>query len=127
MLSVTEYNYIKLLYDKYKKSNEYIKGLMEKDEWDSVEYAVSDKNELIKQIMQFEKVHKENIKLNPELTKLRNQLVAMEKSNIELLKTLKEQAQNEFDSVSKAKKVLNKYEPEASDGISTIDITDEDE
>lgn len=124
MLSITEYEYIKLLYDKYKKSNDYIRDLMQKDEWDSVEYAVDDKNETMKLILQFEKVHKDNIKLNPELTKIRKQLIEMEKSNIELLKTLKEEAKNELDSVSKAKKVLNKYEPDASEGVSTINITD---
>ena len=124
MLSITEYEYIKLLYDKYKKSNDYIRDLMQKDEWDSVEYAVDDKNETMKLILQFEKVHKDNIKLNPELTKIRKILIEMEKSNIELLKTLKEEAKNELDSVSKAKKVLNKYEPDASEGVSTINITD---
>ena len=82
MLSITEYEYIKLLYDKYKKSNDYIRDLMQKDEWDSVVYAVDDKNETMKLILQFEKVHKDNIKLNPELTKIRKQLIEMEKSNI---------------------------------------------
>jgi hypothetical protein len=127
MLSITEYNYIKLLYDKLQKSVDYIKNLMENNEWDSVEYAVSDKENLIKQIVQFEKVHIEKIKLNSELMKIRNNLVKLEKENIALVKKMQEDLKKEISSTIKAKKVLNTYEPDSSMSLSTIDISDVDE
>ncbi len=126
MLSITEYNYIKLLYDKFLKTNKYINELMLNNEWDSVDFAVQDKEALIKQIMQFEKVHLQNIKENAELLKIRLNLVDLEKHNIELLKTMQEELKKEFSSVNKSKKVLHTYEPALSRGLSTINISDDD-
>ncbi len=126
MLSITEYNYIKLLYDKFLKTNKYINELMLNNEWDSVDFAVKDKDALIKQIMQFEKVHLQNIKENKELLKIRLNLIDLEKRNIELLKTMQEELKKEFSSVNKSKKVLHTYEPMLSAGFSTINISDDE-
>ena len=126
MLSITEYNYIKLLYDKFLKTNKYINELMLNNEWDSVDFAVKDKDTLIKQIMQFEKVHLQNIKENKELLKIRLNLIDLEKRNIELLKTMQEELKKEFSSVNKSKKVLHTYEPMLSAGFSTINISDDE-
>ena len=96
------------------------------NEWDSVDFAVKDKDALIKQIMQFEKVHLQNIKENKELLKIRLNLIDLEKRNIELLKTMQEELKKEFSSVNKSKKVLHTYEPMLSAGFSTINISDDE-
>ncbi len=126
MLSITEYNFIKLLYDKFLKINQYINELMRNNEWDSVDFAIQDKEVLIKQIMQFEKVHLQNIKENPELLKLRLNLIDLEKRNIELLKVMQEELKKEFSSVNKSKKLLHTYEPALSKGFSTVDVSDDE-
>ena len=127
MLSIDEYNYIKLLYDKLLKMNNYINTLMKNGEWDSVEYAVGDKDKLMKQIAQFEKVHSNNIKDNHELMRLRYKITDLEKSNIELLKIIREEMKNELSSVSSSKKFLNTYEPSSGGSLSTINVKDDDD
>ena len=127
MLSIDEYNYIKLLYEKLLKMDNYISTLMKNGEWDSVEYAVNDKEKLIKQVSQFEKVHKDNIKDNHELMKFRNKISESEKSNIELLKIIREELKNELTSVSSCKKFLNTYEPSSAERLSTINVKDDEE
>jgi len=64
MLSINDYNYLKLLYDKFFKSNAHIRALIKADDWDSVDIAVQEKESLIRQIIFFEKTRLEDIKAN---------------------------------------------------------------
>lgn len=125
MLSVNDYNHIKLLYDKFFKSNAHIKSLIQANDWDSVDIAVQEKDALIRQIIFFEKPRLEIIKANKELMNLRNKLVELEKANIELVKTAKQKLISDLTSIKKAKKIINAYEPMLNDSISTFEISDE--
>ena len=125
MLSVNDYNHLKLLYDKFFKSNSHIKSLIEIGDWDSVDIAVQEKDAIISQIIFFEKPRLEQVKANKELMQLRNQLVELEKNNIELVKMKKQELLVELTSVKKAKKVLNTYEPYANKTISTFEVRDD--
>ena len=126
MLSVNDYNHLKLLYDKFFKSNAHITGLINADDWDSVDIAIQEKEAIIRQIIFFEKPRLEQVKNNSELMTLRNKLVELEKSNIELVKEKKQELVKNLVSVKKAKKVLNTYEPSTIDAISTFEFKEED-
>jgi hypothetical protein len=89
MLSINDYNHLKLLYDKFFKSNAHIKSLIEANDWDSVDIAIQEKEGIIRQIIFFEKPRLEVVKENKELMSLRNKLVELEKENIELVKKTK--------------------------------------
>ena len=124
MLSVNDYNHLKLLYDNFFKSNAHIKSLIEADDWDSVDIAIQEKENIIRQIIFFEKPRLEQVKNNKELMTLRNKLVELEKSNIVLVNSKKEALFKSLIDVKKAKKVLNTYEPASNVSITTIDIVD---
>lgn len=124
MLSINDYNHLKLLYEKFFKSNAHIRALIEADDWDSVDIAIQEKESLIRQIIFFEKARLNEVKTNKELMKLRNQLVELEKENIELVKKIKEDFFKKLASVKKVKKVLNMYEPTTLDAISTFEVND---
>ncbi len=125
MLSIYDYNHLKLLYDKFFKSNAHVRSLIEADDWDSVDIALQEKEALIRQIIFFEKSRIKQIKENKELMSLRNKLVKLEKENIELVKSIKEDFYNKLSNIKKAKKVLNTYEPTTLNAVSTFEITDE--
>ena len=125
MLSLNDYNHLKLLYDKFFKSNAYIRTLIENDDWDSVDIAIQEKEGLIRQIIFFEKARLEQVKANKELMTLRNKLVELEKENIELVKKIKEDFFNQLTHIKKAKKVLNAYEPITNNTVSTFEIKEE--
>lgn len=124
MLSINDYNHLKLLYEKFFKSNAHIRALIEADDWDSVDIAIQEKESLIRQIIFFEKARLNEVKTNKELMKLRNQLVELEKENIELVKKIKEDFFKKLASVKKVKKVLNMYEPTTLDAVSTFEVND---
>ena len=124
MLSLTDYNHLKLLYDKFFKSNAHIKELILADDWDSVDIAIQEKESLIRQIIFFEKARLEEVKANKELMTLRKQLVQLEKDNIELVKSIKEDFFKQLSNIKKAKKVLNAYEPTANHTVTTFEIND---
>lgn len=124
MLSINDYNHLKLLYDKFFKSNAYIKSLIEADDWDSVDIAIQEKEGLIRQIIFFEKARINEIKANKELMNLRSKLVEAEKENIELVKKIKENFFKELSNIKKAKKVLNTYEPITNVAVSTFEVND---
>ena len=124
MLSINDYNHLKLLYDKFFKSNAYIKSLIEADDWDSVDIAIQEKESLIRQIIFFEKARLEKVKANKELMSLRSKLVEAEKENIELVKRIKENFFKELSNIKKAKKVLNAYEPTTLNVVSTFEVSD---
>ena len=126
MLSLNDYNHLKLLYDKFFKSNAHIKALIQADDWDSVDIAVQEKESLIRQIIFFEKARLEDIKANKELMGLRNKLVELEKENIELVKKIKEEFFHKLMNIKKAKKVLNTYEPITNNTVSTFEVKDID-
>ena len=126
MLSGNDVSHLKLLYEKYHKMNLQIRELLKTNDFDSIEYVISNKEILLKQIMLFEKPRLENIKQNDELLKIRQDVAVFEKSNIELLKTLKIHLEKEVGSVKKAKKVLHAYEPVAQKRISTFEIEADD-
>ena len=107
MLSVSDYNHLKLLYDKFFKSNSHIKSLINLGDWDSVDIAIQEKENIIRQIIFFEKPRLEQVKNNSELMELRNRLVELEKANIELVKAKKQELVADLVNVKKAKKVLN--------------------
>ena len=125
MLSIADYSHLKLLYDKFFKSNAYVRSLIEADDWDSVDIAIQEKEALIRQIIFFEKPRLKEIKDNKELMSLRNRLVELEKQNIELVKSIKEDFFNKLTNIKKAKKILNTYEPTTLNTVSTFDIKDE--
>ena len=125
MLSINDYNHLKLLYDRFFKSNAHIKSLIEADDWDSVDIAIQEKEGIIRQIIFFEKARLEEVKANKELMSLRNKLVELEKENIELVKKIKEDFFNQLLSIKKAKKVLNTYEPSTNDIVSTFEVNSE--
>ena len=125
MLSINDYNHLKLLYDKFFKSNAHIKALIQADDWDSVDIALQEKDTLIRQIIFFEKARLNEVKANKELMSLRNKLVELEKENIELVKKIKEEFFNKLADIKKARKVLNAYEPSISNVVSTFEMRDE--
>ena len=126
MLSVSDYHHLTLLYEKFFESNSHVKELILADDWDSVEVAVKEKEDLIRQIIFFEKPRVQLIKNNYELMEKRKKLVELEKKNIELVKLKKKDMLAEISNVSKAKKVLNAYEPQVNKVSSTFDIKDEE-
>lgn len=126
MLSINDYNHLKLLYDKFFKSNAHIRSLIEQDDWDSVDIAIQEKESIIRQIIFFEKARLEDVKANKELMKLRNRLVELEKENIELVKTIKEEYFTKIQGIKKAKKVFNAYEPALNHIVSTFEINQKD-
>ena len=126
MLSINDYNHLKLLYDKFFKSNAHIRSLIEANDWDSVDIAIQEKENIIRQIIFFEKPRRNEDKENDEIMLLRNKLVELEKENIELVKKIKEEFFNQLLSIKKAKKVLNAYEPNTSNVVSTFEINSED-
>ena len=126
MLSINDYNHLKLLYDKFFKSNAHIRALIKADDWDSVDIAVQEKESLIRQIIFFEKARLEEVKANKELMKLRNKLVELEKENIELVKSIKEDFFKQISNIKKAKKILNAYEPATLNSVSTFEVNLDD-
>lgn len=125
MLSINDYNHLKLLYDKFFKSNAHVRALIEADDWDSVDIAIQEKEAIIRQIIFFEKARLNEVKANKELMSLRNKLVELEKENIELVKKIKEDFFNQLLSIKKAKRVLNTYEPSTNDIVSTFEVSSE--
>lgn len=125
MLSVNDYNHLKLLYDKFFKSNAHVRELIEADDWDSVDVAVQEKDKLIRQIIFFEKPRLNQIKANKELMLLRDKLVQLEKDNIELVKKIKEDFLAELSNIQKARKVINAYEPAMNSIVSTFEMKEE--
>lgn len=126
MLRINDYNHLKLLYDKFLKMNQYIKDLIKKNDWDSIDIAVQEKNSLLRQIILFEKPYIKEIKDNDELNSLRLHLIELEKENIELVKAAKEELIGEIGNIKKVKRVLNAYEPKTNDSISTFEINDDE-
>ncbi len=126
MLSINDYNHLKLLYDKFFKSNAHIRALIKADDWDSVDIAVQEKESLIRQIIFFEKARLDEVKANKELMGLRNKLVELEKENIELVKSIKEDYFKQISNIKKTKKVLNAYEPGLNSNVSTFEVNLDD-
>ena len=124
MLSVGDYNHLKLLYDNFFKSNQHIKNLINLNDWDSVDIAIQEKENLIRQILFFEKPRIEEIKANSELLSLRKKLIELEKENIVLVNSLKQKLISEISTVKKAKKVLNAYEPLTVNAVSTFEVNE---
>lgn len=125
MLTVDDYNHIKTLYEQFKKTNSYIKSLIEQDDWDSVESAVQEKNSLLKKIIFFEKPRINDIKENEELNKLRLELIELEKKNIEIVKTMKEALSKELGEVHQKNVLRNTYDPTNAEIISTMEIKED--
>ena len=126
MLSINDYNHLKLLYDQFFKSNSHIASLINQDDWDSVDIAIQEKENIIRQIIFFEKPRLEQVKNNKDLMTLRNKLVELEKSNIELVKAKKQALVSDLVNVKKARKVLNAYEPTTNVSISTFEVKEEE-
>ena len=127
MLSINDYTHLKLLYDKFFKSNAHIKSLIEENDWDSVDVAVQEKYGIIRQIIFFEKPRLKELKDNKELMGLRNKLVELEKENIELVKRVKSEFLSQLTTIKKARKVINAYEPSVNDSVSTFEFKDEED
>lgn len=126
MLSVTDYNHLKLLYDRFLKTNQHIKELIQEARFDDVDIAIQEKEGLLRQIIFFEKPRLNEIKENAELNKQRLNLIELEKENIELIKSMKEELCKEISGVKKTKKIMSAYEPSVSQSSSTIDIVEGD-
>ncbi len=126
MLSVTDYNHLKLLYDRFLKMNQHIKELIQEARFDDVDIAIQEKEGLLRQIIFFEKPRLNEIKENSELNKQRLNLIELEKENIEIIKSMKEELCKEISGVKKTKKIMSAYEPSVSQSSSTIDIVEGD-
>ena len=126
MLSIHDYNHLKLLYEQFFKMNIHIKELIKNQDWDSVDFAIQDKEALLRKIIFFEKPRLEAIKNNKELHQARLKLIELEKENIEIVKKMKEDLIGEIKQVKKAKKILNAYEPISNKTTSTFAINDDE-
>lgn len=126
MLSINDYNHLKLLYERFFKMNAHIKDLVLKAEWESVDFAVQEKDALLRQIVLFEKPRLKDIKASDELNKIRLELIELEKENINIIKKLRISLIRELSGVKKSKKVLNTYEPTTNNIISTFEIKHEE-
>ena len=126
MLSINDYNHLKLLYDNFFKFNKHIRTLIEEEDWDSADIAIQEKDNLIKQILFFEKPRLNEIKENKELLNLRLQLIEYEKENIVLIASMKEKLASEITTINKAKKILNAYEPTTTNTVSTFEIKEDE-
>ena len=126
MLTINDYNHLKLLYDEFFKMNAHIKELISNNDWENVDFAIQDKDVLLRKIIFFEKPRIDLIKANKELHSTRLHLIELEKENIELVKTMRENLLNELKTVKKSKKVLNAYEPSSKETVSTFEVNDID-
>ncbi len=124
MLSVNDYNQLKILYDTYKKSSMLIRQLAESDDWDSIENAVIEKDALLRKIIFFEKPRISDIKDNTELIGIRNEIIEIEKANIVFINQLKDNLSREISGVKSKKKIYGAYEPLGQDSVSTFQIND---
>ncbi len=125
MLSINDFNHLKLLYEQFLKMNGHIKKLILANDWEAVDYAIQEKEKLQRKILRFEKPRITEIKKCPELVDFRKKLIDLEKDNIELVKSLRESILKEISNVKLAKKILNAYEPASNKVVSTFEIKDE--
>ncbi len=126
MLSVNDYNHIKLLYEQLLKLNANVKELILAKDWDGLSFVVRDKEALTDKIVRFEKPRVQDIKDNDVLNKTRIKLYELEKENLELVKKIREDMLLEFRNVKKARKVLGAYEPTVGQAISTFEVKSDD-
>ncbi len=127
MLTQNDKEYIKLLYDNFLKINLYIKSAIENEDLEQIENIFQSKNQLIKEIVSFEKIHHEEIKKDEHLLKYKLDLIEKEKENIKLLENIQLKAKSEINQTSKTKKLYNAYEPTLNQTHSTIEILDDSE
>ena len=125
MLTPSDYNNLKLLYEQFLKANLQIKELINQQNLDDLDIAVQEKENLLRKIIFFEKPRIKDIKENNELNKIRLKLIELEKENIATLNSVKESLIKEYSDIQKNKKVINAYEPSLNQTSSTIDIKDE--
>lgn len=127
MLSVNDYNHIKLLYEQFFKTNKYLRKLFETQDWTGVETALEQKDDLIRKIIFFEKSRKKELQENKELMNFKKELIELEKENIALVTNMRNIMRKEIQKVSKAKAILKSYEPSIQEEpISRVDIICED-
>lgn len=126
MLSIHDYNHLKLLYDEFLKKNLYIKEIINKGLWDDLDVAIKDKEALMRQIIFFEKPRLDKIKSNDELNKKRLKLIELEKENIALVAEKRQMLEKELRKTKKVKKVLNTYEPLSRNTRSTFEVRQDD-
>lgn len=126
MLNENDKEHIKLLYDKFSKINQYVRTSIENIDMETIENIFSTKNQLIKQIVSFEKIYHKEIKEDKELLALKLDLIEKEKENIVLLEELKEKLTQEFSKAGKMKKIYSAYEPSLNEIHSTFEINNEE-
>lgn len=125
MLSIDDYKHLKLLYSRFEAMNLHLKKLIIQNDWDSVEVAVKQKDDLLRQIIFFEKPRVAEIKENHELYQKKLQIIELEKENISLVIEMKQKLKQEILNASKAKRILNTYEPNSNIAKSTIELVQE--
>lgn len=125
MLSINDYEHLKLLYDKFFKKNKQIRTLITEGEFESVDFAIQEKDSLIRQILLFEKPRINEIKNNSVLYEMRLKLIELEKENIVLVKNMKDKLLKELGSIKKTKKIINTYEPKTNETVSTFEVYEE--
>ncbi len=91
MLSVNDYLQLKKLYSDFFEISDYIKLTADEMRWDDLCLAIEQKNSAFRRIIFFEKSRINEIKDNPELIKIRQQLLQKEKDNIEFVKRIKKE------------------------------------
>lgn len=126
MLSENDKEHIKLLYDKFLKINQYIRTSIANIDMETIENIFNTKNQLIKQIVSFEKIYHKEIKEDEELLALKLDLIEKEKENIVLMEELKEKLTQEFSKAGKMKKIYSAYEPSLNEVRSTFEVNNED-
>lgn len=126
MLSQNNYDHIQLLYNRFFEFNLHIKKLIEEENWDEIAQSVSNREKLLKEIVSFEKSNQDEIKLHSNLVEFKRKLIDLEKENIELIKRFQLSTVKDLIKVKQTKKILNAYEPQSNNTISTIEINSED-
>ena len=102
MLSLNDKEHLILLYNQFLKLNELVNKLALENDYESIENLLKDKDELISKIISFEKTRVEDIKNDEELISFKRKLIELEKKNIELIKTLKNDIIKDLVQVKKS-------------------------
>ena len=86
-------------------------------------------NELVKKLNEASRAYyqgEKEIMSNFEYDAFYDELVELEKENIELVKSIKEDFFKQISNIKKAKKVLNAYEPNTLNSVSTFEVNLDD-
>lgn len=113
-----------LLYNKMYKMGELICKMAKEGNLEEIDEITRNKTDLIEKILRFEKTTKMTEEEKTLQIQTRKKIEQLEKSNIELLTSLKKDLKNELHRVSKGKKVIGAYLLRGQTVNSTIDVSE---